>query len=290
MSENIKIIIEQLEQKRKFFLQRLDDQYKKITQDVSKDVEPYSKGILFFGKEISLKSRFVNDSDAETIKKFGVLKFNCERKITEFFIKNLKSTDIFYDVGANYGFYTHLAKEFCNEVHVFEPLSDIFENLENDLKTINNVYINQLALSNKNDEAFINKEKGHSGGSSLVVKTEDFYEQEKVKTISLDEYVSTHNKPTVIKIDVEGAEDLVLEGGENFFKNNSPIIIVEFWSEEYQKQSRQNTLNAALRLKNMGYKFFALNKNGDIYPYNGNFKESTESGDDWGDNFLFKKD
>ena len=79
----------------------------------------------------------------------GILSGFGEYKLTKFFIKNLKEDDIFYDIGANYGFYSCLAAEFCKEVHLFEPIPFIFDNLKNNFKNHQNVFLNNIALSDK---------------------------------------------------------------------------------------------------------------------------------------------
>ncbi|GIW65417.1 MAG: hypothetical protein KatS3mg093_396 [Candidatus Parcubacteria bacterium] len=80
---------------------------------------------------------------------FGFLIDTVELKLTKFFIKNLQPNDIFYDIGANYGYYTYLALEFCKEVHSFEPLKECIESLKFNLNNIDRVYINEIALADK---------------------------------------------------------------------------------------------------------------------------------------------
>src|SRR5439155_701722 len=76
-----------------------------------------------------------------------------EHKLTQFFIKNLKAKDVFYDVGSNYGFYSYLASEFCAEVHSFDPSPQVFANLQLNLSGHPNLYLNNVAVSDRNGEA-----------------------------------------------------------------------------------------------------------------------------------------
>jgi FkbM family methyltransferase len=116
---------------------------------------------------------FLNDGDATFLYFFGVL-FGDEINIIKFLIKNLKENDIFYDIGANYGFYTLLAQEFITtgEIHSFEPNPNIFKLLKENVKLdlFKNTFLNELALSDKKGESeFYNLDiKGHSGASSLI--------------------------------------------------------------------------------------------------------------------------
>ena len=50
-----------------------------------------------------------------------------------------------------------------------------------------------------------------------------------MNTLTIDSFINTPDAriPDIIKIDVEGAELLVLKGGKEFFKNHKPIIFME---------------------------------------------------------------
>jgi FkbM family methyltransferase len=207
---------------------------------------------------------FLNDGDATFLYFFGIL-FGDEINITKFLIKNLKDNDIFYDIGANYGFYTLLAQEFITtgEIHSFEPNPDIFNLLKENskLNIFKNTFLNKLALSDKNGEAeFYNLDiKGHSGASSLI-KYNHFkkYEIIKVKTMKFDDYIYDYKPPNLIKIDTEGSENLVLKGGLNLIKKFKPIIIMEFWPDD-------NHLEAAKILFDNNYNVYKIDENGDLF-------------------------
>ncbi len=245
--------------------------------------------VLFFGKKIRIKSVLNNDSDANGIKIFGVLPSICEKKLSIFFIKHLQNSDIFYDVGANFGFYTYLALEFCEEVHSFEPLPEAFQCLVESVDVTQVPYINEYALSDHEGKASLFKKRNHSGGSSLVDKNEEFSDEIEVKISTLDIYSKEHTRPTVIKIDVEGAEELVLRGGRDTLRQCSVIIIMEIWSYEVRKSEFPRTLRAIALLLELGYFPYEITMEGGYLPYVGDFKVPTESGDSWGDNFLFMK-
>ncbi len=213
--------------------------------------------------------------------------FFAEYNLTKFFVKNLKENDIFYDIGANYGFYTHLALEFCKEVHSFEPQPDEFENLSNNLKDDKRVFLNNVALSNNDG---ITKLLLAEESSSIIseIQTElskEFKQKIEVKTITLDDYLKTHNKPSILKIDVEGAENLVLEGGKEFFKNNSPVIAMEVWGDYFNNGKNKNHKSAVKFLKDLGYKCYKINDDGELNLINEPDYQNLET---YG-NFVFKK-
>ena len=220
----------------------------------------------FWGREICV---LPFDGDSSSLLFFGSL---FESEIIKFLVKQLKENEIFYDIGANLGFYTILAQEFINqekgEIHAFEPLPEIFNLLSENAKIhiFKNTYLNNLAISDKVGEAeFYNKTTlSHSGGSSLIFRKElDSAEKIKVKTITLDEYIKSHKPPTIMKIDIEGAEYLALMGAENLLKTYSPIIIMETPGDDILPDPSLRR-NAVYLLKEFGYRAYKILPEGEI--------------------------
>ncbi len=244
---------------------------------------------LFFGREINLS---LIDDDAFCLYFFKLLGGSAELKLTKFFIKNFKENDIFYDVGANWGFYTYLALEFCKEVHSFEPLPHIFDCLFQNLINEKRCFLNKVALSNFNGifKMYV------SQCSSLSTIRKEIFQNKKelfkkeilVKAITLDEYLKTHNPPTIIKLDVEGAENLIIEVGINFFRNFSPVVAMEVWSKEEDLNNLHQ--NAIRLLKSFGYKCFYINEEGDLKTTNEDLSEIVKKSGFSYDNFIFRKE
>lgn len=239
---------------------------------------------LFYGKTLLLE---ISNKDFFYVFKMPLYK---ETNLTKFFIKNLTSDDVFYDIGANYGFYTYLALEFCKEVHSFEPIDYIIESIRmNTLQEVNakKLFLHSVAISNKIGDAEFYLYKNHIGSSSLLINTESKDKVVlKVPTITLDEYIKTHNKSTIIKIDVEGAEKLVIEGWLNFFKNNSPIITLEVWSKD---DKGEISMEAVSLLRNLGYSSYYIDIEGEIHYIDGDLSEFVKRNKRGLDNFVFMK-
>ena len=267
-------------QKQKIFLETLDNKLKSLN---IKELEKYEsllgpgfkKKILrfIFAPHIVLNFKFrifkekIFKSKIKNIKEFkypffyfvnNLDSFN-ELKSIKFLIKNFKDDDIFYDIGAQYGLYTSLALEFCKEVHSFEPIPKFFNVLENSFKSYKNVFLNELAVSDKTG-----REKICIGPTTIVEEMKKKYkkleEEVEIKTITLDEYIKTHSKPTVIKMDIEGAEFLAINGGYEFFKNNSPVILMEVLGDEFLEISKK----AVELLVELGYAPYQINLEGEI--------------------------
>ncbi len=130
------------------------------------------------------------------------------------------------DIGGYNGLFGILAAKLNPEgkVFIFEPdeinFKHIAKNIE--LNKLTNVTPLQIALSDKEGEVVFG---GHGGGTGARIGVGT----KKVKAVSLDTFIKENNiKPDLIKIDVEGAEILVFEGGKDFFSSDlKPQILLE---------------------------------------------------------------
>jgi len=247
----------------------------------------------FFSFKLEAEKGFFNfrklklplyDFNSYLILTFNFIPLIEEIKLTKFLVKNLSQKDIFYDIGENYGYYTYLALEFCKEVHSFEPIPDVFRYLSLNLQDQGNVFLNNVALTDVEGEVDIYYGTWNTGLSTLnkilVNNRENLFGGKiKIKTITLDQYLQFHNKPTVVKIDVEGSEYLVLKGGSIFFKDCAPLIIIEILGEPYYGNVSSKSISF---LFNLGYKAFKINYDGEILE--ANLQDLKEGGD-----FIFQK-
>ncbi len=140
---------------------------------------------------------------------------------------------IFLDIGAHIGKYSILYSDYWGKIYAFEPEPSNFENLTVNI-SLNNlrdkiVPLN-FAISNGNTEIdfFLSE---YSVTHSIVNK--QFSKSIKVKAISLDNFFKDFNinieEVDLIKIDVEGAENLVLGGMKSCFNKFKGRLIIEIW-------------------------------------------------------------
>lgn len=151
--------------------------------------------------------------------------------------KSLKPGMIFFDIGANMGYYTLIGAKLVGssgQVHSFEPSPRMFQELRFnvELNNFNNVYLNNVALGNKPGLALLSRyDRGKEVFGSLSDrafpgKTIVGYDEVGLET--LDDYMVKNSivRVDIIKMDVEGAELLVLKGAKSFLKQCAPKIIV----------------------------------------------------------------
>lgn len=144
------------------------------------------------------------------------------------FIKSLKITGNYVDVGAYVGTYSLFFSLFCpaSTVYSFEPQPDIYQKLRQNLEIngITNCVPYNVALSNhtgKGKPGRWGEDEKNRGGTA-------FLEGEgEVEAITLD---SLNLNVSVMKIDVEGKELSVLEGARNTLLNVQHLFI-ELWNE-----------------------------------------------------------
>lgn len=190
----------------------------------------------FWGSYMSLP---LQDENAVNVFFCGSLG-RAECRLTRYLIRNLKENESFYDIGANYGFYSSLAASVIKsgEIHAFEPSPRTGEYTEKNLPHENAEVIaslNRIALSDEDGVAtfFDTSVDRKSGMSTMMPEAAQSnplrYAQIEVPTMRLDTYVSSHTPPTFIKLDVEGAESKVLAGAERVLREHAPTIAMEVW-------------------------------------------------------------
>jgi len=248
---------------------------------------------LFFGKSYTLPAK---DIDAYATYFFGAL-WIAEAPLTKFFIKNINEDTVFYDIGANYGFYSCLASEFIKtgQVHSFEPNPEVFVFLEKNTKDYSNLFLNKKALgSTAGDVSLFSATAagGYRSGPSSIIESVTLHDAHSglytssmvVPMTTLDNYVSKNKKPTILKIDVEGAELQVIEGGTNFFKSNSPLLVMEVWGGD---RGDIFSLKAIKKIIELGYiNIFRIDSDGNMEIINDPINSLPIS--DY-ENWIFKK-
>jgi len=174
--------------------------------------------------------------------------------------------DTFIDVGANSGFFTLLASSrvgAMGQVLSFEPLPSmrgrITENLS--LNRMENVTLHGVALSNAAGEiAFYEGPQGHKGLSSMR-PIEGVSTTLQVPTIPLDDLAGSAPSVKLIKIDVEGAEQLVIEGMEKLLAQHHPCLIIEM-TDQYLKAFGHSAEGLSTILCRTGYNMHKITPDG----------------------------
>ena len=145
-----------------------------------------------------------------------------------FLLHYLNQADTFYDIGANVGSYAILASGVTKAQSIaFEPLPSTYDRLIDQIK-INRIDHLVEARNNGVGSKLDWLEFTNNLNCMNKVNTDpNNTDVTKVEVITLDSCYEP-NTPSFVKIDVEGYEKFVLEGGANFFSNaNVDALIIE---------------------------------------------------------------
>lgn len=144
----------------------------------------------------------------------------------------INQKSVFFDIGSNVGLYLFWAEKFgLNKVFAFEPIPFLHKKLKQIFKYYK---IENIALSNQKTTAIlkvpITSNSNNEAKASLInfKNNNESYSEYIVETQRLDDYCNENRVfPDFIKIDVEGAEELVLQGAKNVIEKYRPIMLIE---------------------------------------------------------------
>lgn len=147
-----------------------------------------------------------------------------------------------------------LAGMTSKNVHVFEPVSKLFELCERtvEMNRLSNVILNKVSLGSQAGSASIHI----AGDTSTMITNElvnsDRYAQETVRIETLDDYVERHQLQIgLIKVDIEGFEQEFLKGAERTIKSQKPALLLSI----YHNADDFFHIKPLIESWNLGYKF-----------------------------------
>ena len=150
-----------------------------------------------------------------------------EQDTIDLILKNLNKNAIFFDVGANEGFFSLIASKvnYEGKIYAFEPQAQLLTIIERNLIKNNctNCEIINTGIGEKKYTTKINIWPETNTGASSIKRKYRFSNKTQLITIqSLDEFVfnnKIHNQIDLIKIDIEGYEINAIEGMKNLLIN-----------------------------------------------------------------------
>lgn len=135
--------------------------------------------------------------------------------------------EVFIDAGAFDGQTTREFIKRCpnyKSAYIFEPSSSNLEKAKDNLKDFEHIHFIDKGLSNKKETLRFNSS---AGSASSISDDGDVI----IEVDSLDNLVS--EKVTFIKMDIEGAESLAIEGAKNHILNDHPKMAIAVYHKPY---------------------------------------------------------
>ena len=168
------------------------------------------------------------------------------------------------DIGAHVGIFSLVAAAINKniEIHAFEPNPDVFSRLQihRNINKFYNIKLYRNAFAHKDGLTELNWLKKYNNGwlssGSTILKgiPKELTDSAIANVFKFDTFYKNNpiKEPFIIKIDIEGAEELLIDGMGETIKNK-PDIILETFSEKAAKK----LTNIA---KNLGYSFFLIDE------------------------------
>ena len=184
---------------------------------------------------------------------------------------------VFFDVGANFGYYSLLVSDFSGrtaEVYAFEPFAPNHRLLNRNkaLNGLERLRTFKLALSDRDGEVEFLLPKEDNLGHGRILADEKLATPERsverVATTTLDVFVARHavEKIDFIKVDIEGAEMLFLAGAAETLRRLRPALMIECNPEGLAEFG--TTADRMLKAINeLGYEAYRLERSG-LQPMN----------------------
>lgn len=159
------------------------------------------------------------------------------------------------DIGANVGLYTYRFAQLFRQVESFEPIPRCARIIAS--SQLKNVHLHSYALSNKSGQATLSiPATGGPEATALASLSNRFPDAESlaVELRTLDSF--QFSEVDLIKIDVEGHELEVLEGGLATIKRESPTVLVEVEQRHHSDRSIQSIFEFVMDLRYEGSFFW----------------------------------
>ena len=135
---------------------------------------------------------------------------NTERDFLEDFATRIRSSDVVYDIGSNVGIFACLSALCGADVTAFDPLPANAKRIQENM-SLNKVEgkVVEAALSDNDGKSTFDVSEALVGADQgKLVKNGGI----EVTTYRGETYIQENDQPTVLKMDVEGAEGAVLKG------------------------------------------------------------------------------
>ena len=187
-----------------------------------------------------------------------------ELPVIDVFKKYIKKGDTALDLGAYIGYHTLIMAKLTGsegEVYAFEPDAVNFDYLKKNVE--DNGYANNVTAVCKAISNRTGKGRLYYGNSASLhtIYDPDGKKWTEVDVVSLDDYFKD-KKIDFIKMDIEGAEGMALEGMKNMLENNPNLKMVIEYQPEMLKKAGTDPKEFLETLKAFGFKSVKVdNKN-----------------------------
>lgn len=157
-----------------------------------------------------------------------------EKDVSNYVLNNFRDGDIFLDVGANIGYYSLLAASLSKsgKVYSVEANPKVYQRLLNNIKIngFRNIVVFNIAAGNTNMVTAMDEKGGFFANGTIVSEKDASLLAEGTTNVEMRRLDDLLQPPvSLIKMDIEGAEPLALQGMSNLLlQPDRPTLIIEF--------------------------------------------------------------
>lgn len=192
-----------------------------------------------------------------------MVKRHYEPNVTKFVQTQVDQGMTVVDIGANIGYYTMLFANLVGptgKVIAFEPSPSNCRLLEmsQSVNAFKNIVLFPYAVSDKKET--IGFHQDDSNGGICDVNLSGAYQ---VQAITLDEFLLDEQQIDFVKMDIEGAEGLALQGMLHLLAKHKPVMVTEFNPRALECVSKCNAEDFLNQFRDLGYELFIITKAGD---------------------------
>ena len=183
-----------------------------------------------------------------------------------YLLRRIRPDDIFFDVGANVGLFSVVLgnAQPTIAVHAFEPipLNVALCEASVHINELTNVRINRLCVGEVCGDVDFDTAADSAYSSIITAGHKPSARRSRVPVTTLEHYVAEHNvaRIDVMKVDVEGAEKMVLSGGAGLLSepDRGPrLVLLELW-ESHLAAFGTSVLEVTSMMTSWGYSGFVL--------------------------------
>lgn len=229
------------------------------------------------------------DPEDQHLVPYTLMNFRAYESTETEFLKSIIQTDsVVLDIGANCGWYSLALARHCPtaHIHAFEPVpythGILLRNIQHN--SLGNIETHRLAFSNQEGTLEFLYTPNCSGATSLLKAGQPaaLEQLEKITCpgTTLDSFCARHGlAPSILKCDVEGAELMVIQGGEKTLAAHRPAILIELL-RKWARQFGYHPNDVIALLSQHGYRAYTLCASG-LKPCPGIDEDTIET------NFVF---
>ncbi|MDB5687076.1 MAG: FkbM family methyltransferase [Rhizorhabdus sp.] len=217
---------------------------------------------------------FYVEADDRLLSPWFIVTGRFEVDLTNYFLRHLRPDSHCIDVGSNFGYYSCLMARNCPDGQVLGIEADRkIADLARDNLFINNLHGNAgivcAAASDTREGLTLYRRISRSGNTSILNVSAAFTthmdeppaEPFTVESVRVDDLAERmQGRVDFIKIDVEGAEPLVLTGARETIRRNRDISIVMEWSPGQIEAAGFDVRGFAEEIAALGLRCFSLDR------------------------------